>query len=143
MSDERNADSVLFKLDTLSAMQAQKTSTSATSGGAPRQMARLAAQAPASEAGSGLIDLRTLGGAPAPPEEATDASGSGSELASSAALSQSSLLSSSGMMSALPTPNSTPSLTPAAPPSRTPLIVLSILALLALIAAVTAIILRA
>ncbi len=137
MSDERNADSVLFKLDTLSAMQAQKTK-----GGAPQQMARLAAPAPQSEAGSGLIDLTTLGGAAAPGGGAADASASGSDVTSSAALSHSSLLSSSSMTGAVPTPASTPSLAPAAAPSRTPMIILSVLALLALVAAVTAIVLR-
>jgi len=137
MSDERNADSVLFKLDTLSAMQAHKPK-----GGAPQQMARLAAPAPQSETGSGLIDLNTLGGASAPLEQAADASASGSDVTSSAALSHSSLLSSSSVMGAVPTPTSTPSLAPAPAPSRTPMIVLSVLALIALVAAVTAIVLR-
>ncbi|MGH1345099.1 MAG: hypothetical protein ACRBN8_26295 [Nannocystales bacterium] len=142
MSDERNADSVLFKLDTLSAMQAHKTL-----GGAPKQMARLAAQAPASDAGSGLIDLKTLAGTPPQEEtgaahESQTASASGSDVTSSAALSQSALLSSSSMLAASPAPDATPSLGPTAAPSRTPLIVLSVLAVLALLAAVTALLLR-
>lgn len=135
MSDERNADSVLFKLDTLTAMQSEKAKS-----GAPKQLARLAAPAPQSEAGSGLIDLKTLGGTPPQADEAAD--GSNSDLTSSAALSQSSLLSSSSMVGAIPTPAGTPAHRPAPAPSRTPMIVLSILALIALVAAVTAIVLR-
>ena len=57
MSDERNADSVLFKLDTLKDAQAEQAATQ----GASRQMARLAAAAPAS-GGSGLIDIKELAG---------------------------------------------------------------------------------
>lgn len=137
MSDERNADSVLFKLDTLTAMQREKSEKTR---GAPQQMARLAAPAPQSEAGSGLIDLKTLGGATPQTDEAPE--GSNSDLTSSAALSQSSLLSSSSMVGAVPTPAGTPAHAPAPAPSRTPMVILSILALIALVAAVTAIVLR-
>lgn len=138
MSDERNADSVLFQLDTLSAMQSQKKP-----GGAPRQLARLAAPTPQSEAGSGLIDLRTLGGNPGALEESAEAAPLGAELATSAELSQSTLLSSSSMSATVSRANGAqvPGV-PAQLPSRTPLILLSVLALVALAAAVTAIILR-
>lgn len=141
MSNERNADSVLFKLDTLTAMQAQNSKDRSEGGGAPEAMARLAAPAPQNDAGSGLIDLSTLGGVPGPTEQAADASSAGSDLTSSAALSQSSLLSSSGMSPVVPTPHAVPS-RGAPAPSRTPLLILSVLALLALVAAVTAIVLR-
>ena len=143
MSDERNADSVLFKLDTLTAMQASKSTEGSKPAGAPKAMARLAAAAPQNEGGSGLIDLSTLAGAPGPAEEAAEASSSGSALTSSAALSRSALLSSSGMSPVVPSPHAAASSSAHAPaPSRTPLLILSVLALLALVAAVTAIVLR-
>lgn|GEM_PF-2369374 len=139
MSDERNADSVLFKVDTLQNVAKAQAEARANGGATPsRQLARLAAQAPASE-GSGLIDVKTLASTVASPEQGSHAGSSSSSVTSSAALSQS-LLSSSSMLASLPETNAT-SPAPTAP-SRTPLIVLSVLAILALGAAIAAIVLR-
>lgn len=129
MSDERNADSVLFKLDTLQATVQAQAKARQQQGGAAGQLARLAAATPQSE-GSGLIDVKTLASSVAD----TPASAS-SSVTSSAALSQSTLLSSSSTIEPIAQPG-------AAKPSRTPMIVLSILAALALAAAVAAIVLR-
>ena len=149
MSDERNADSVLFKLDTLKDAQAEQAATQ----GASRQMARLAAAAPAS-GGSGLIDIKELAGLAADgtaPQGSSDSgvgdaaeSGSAASASSSASTSAvlPNLLASSSMLGMTPTPDASPSIAPAKAPSRVPLIVLSVLAVLALAAAVTAIVLR-
>lgn len=167
MSDERNADSVLFKLDTLKNTEAQQAATQ----GASRQMARLAAAAPAS-GGSGLIDIKELatlaaeGNAPAEPTAdsgeslgSASASGSGSASASASGSASASasasasgsasssavlpnLLASSSMLGVVPTADAAPAAAPAKAPSRLPLIILSVLAVLALGAAITAIVLR-
>jgi hypothetical protein len=159
MSDERNADSVLFKLDTLKNTEAQQAATQ----GASRQMARLAAAAPAS-GGSGLIDIKELatlaaeGNAPAEPTAdsgeslgSASASGSGSASGSASASASGSasssavlpnLLASSSMLGVVPTADAAPAAAPAKAPSRLPLIILSVLAVLALGAAITAIVLR-
>lgn len=161
MSDERNADSVLFKLETVAQMHAAQQQQARQ----PSPLARLAAPAPASKAGSGLIDIKELaasGNAPAAaapaaaPQPRPAAEGSGlidikklataeasSHAASSPSASDHSLLSSSSMLGVMPSPEASTATVPAKAPSRTPLIVLSVLALLALAAAVGAIILRA
>jgi hypothetical protein len=126
MSDERNADSVLFKLDTLKAT-AQAQAKANAEQGASRQLARLAAATPQSE-GSGLIDVNTLA-------SSTEDVSASSSLTSSAALSQSSLLSTSSVIESVAPPT-------AKPQSRLPLIILSVLTLVALAAAVAAIVLR-
>lgn len=134
MSDERNADSVLFKLDMLNTEQAERSATQ----GASRQMARLAAAAPAS-GGSGLIDIKELAASGNAPLEADAQS---SEAGASASASLPDLLASSSMLGMTPTPEASPASTPAKAPSRVPLIVLSVLAVIALAAAVGAIVLR-
>ncbi len=145
MSDERNADSVLFKLDTLKNTEADR----AAAQGASRQMARLAAAAPAS-GGSGLIDIKELAGLSAErnaPAHSDAASVSASASANASASASSSavlpdLLSSSSMLGIVTPSNASPAVTPAKAPSRVPLVVLSVLAVIALAAAVTAIVLR-
>ncbi len=137
MLEERNADSVLFKIDALQEM----AKAQAEAGRAQRQLARLAAPTPQSETGSGLIDLKSLGASP-PGPGASAADGSTASLdapaGSSGAMSQSHLLSSSTLLDASstsPAPNHRA-------PSRLPLVILSVLAVLALLAAVGALVLR-
>ncbi|MCR9164369.1 MAG: hypothetical protein ACE37F_06965 [Nannocystaceae bacterium] len=140
MSHERNADSVLFSLDTLEVAQQDAKASQ----GASRQMARLAAAAPAS-GGSGLIDIKDLAGVSAQGHAPTepDASGHGSASASaSSSAAVPNLLSRSSMLGVSPTPDAATAVVPAKAPSRAPLIVLSVLAVLALAAAITAIVLR-
>lgn len=134
MSEERNADSVLFNVDTLKQQQPNRQ-------GAPRQLARLAAATPASE-GSGLIDVKTLASGATPAASEPDpAAAESTSSSSSTSSSASALLSGGSALGTIPTPGARPAAS-AAPPSRVPLIVLSVLAVLALAAAVTAIVLR-
>ncbi len=140
MLEERNADSVLFKVDALKEM----AKAQAAEGGAKRQLARLAAPAPQSETGSGLIDLRSLASGTPSGDDTAGAPGAApvrGQAASSASVSQSNLLrgSSPSVQAATPTAASAPRPTP---PSRTPLVILSVLAVVALCAAVAALILR-
>lgn len=132
MLEERNADSVLFKLDQLKVDAPPPKSDT---------LSKLASSAPSAQAGgSGLIDLKAMmSGAEAAPEEPVSAASSSllaqtSLTAGSSALLESSSTSlSAGESSVLPT---------AAPPSRMPMIVLSVLAALALVAAVVAVVVR-
>ncbi len=140
MLEERNADSVLFKLDQLQ-----------TDAPAPQSdpLSKLASSAPSAQAGgSGLIDLKAMmagGSEPAAPSEPTSAASSSLLTQSSQTLGQTSSLASSSS-ALLPTPGLSagesavlPAPTPA---KRTPLVVLSVLAGLALVAAVVAVVLR-